>query len=119
MSANMGGRYSFPVAATNAAGGADAGEGDSGALHVAQALRTIALKDTCAHCGKQGAAVLKRCSICKQVWYCGADCQKAGWRRHKKTCAPPLSFNAIFAKAAAAIAVSDWAQVRKWEARMA
>jgi hypothetical protein len=42
---------------------------------------------SCAHCGKQGVA-LKRCARCKEVSYCGAACQKAGWKGHKKTCAP-------------------------------
>ena len=105
------------VAAANTDGGADAGEGDRGALHVAQAIRTVTLQDICAHCGKQGAE-LKRCSICKCVWYCGATCQNAAWKRHKKTCAPPLSMGDIRAKVLAGYAASEWRDVLELEGRM-
>ena len=27
-----------------------------------------------------------KCSNCKQVWYCGRDCQKSDWKTHKKNC---------------------------------
>jgi hypothetical protein len=110
-------RSSLPVAAADADGGANAGEGDRGALHVAQAIRTVSLQVICAHCAKQGAE-LKRCSICKCVWYCGAACQNAAWRRHKKTCAPPLSTNDVRAKVLAARAASEFREVLKWEGRM-
>ena len=66
----------LPGAASNSDGGADAGEGYRGALHVAQALRMLELEGSCAFCGKPGRA-LKRRSICKNVWYCGAECQNA------------------------------------------
>jgi len=105
------------VAAANADGGADAGEGDRGTLHVAQTIRTVSLQVICAHCGKQGAE-LKRCSICKHVWYCGAACQNAAWRRHRKTCAPPLSTDDVRAKVLASRAASEWREVLKWEGRM-
>jgi hypothetical protein len=62
--------------------------------------------------------VLKRCSICKQVWYCGAACQKVVWRRHKKTCAPPLSTHDVRAKVLAANAGGEWREVLKWEGSM-
>ena len=38
----------------------------------------------CAHCG--AAAQLSRCSRCEQVWYCGAGCQKADYRSHRRQC---------------------------------
>ncbi|KAL0230341.1 hypothetical protein PCE1_003902 [Barthelona sp. PCE] len=27
-----------------------------------------------------------RCQKCKQIWYCGVDCQRSDWKRHKKEC---------------------------------
>jgi len=116
MAASAGQRLGLPGAASNSDGGADAGEGDRGALHVAQAIRTLELKDTCAFCGKPGKA-LKRCSICKHVWYCGAECQNAAWKGHKKTCRPPLSTDDVRAKVLACDA-DDWREVLKWEGRM-
>jgi len=117
MAAGAGERLGLPGAASNSDGGADAGEGDRGALHVAQALSTLELQCTCAHCGKPGTA-LKRCSICKHVWYCGAECQNAAWKRHKKSCAPPLSINDVHAKFIAAVDAGDWREVLKWEGHM-
>ena len=43
---------------------------------------------SCSQCGMQGVP-LKRCSMCKQVSYCGVECQRAAWRQHTKTCVPP------------------------------
>jgi len=40
----------------------------------------------CAHCGDRVKA-LQRCSRCREVWYCGRECQVAGWKSgHKKVC---------------------------------
>ena len=72
--------------------------------------------ESCAHCGKHGAG-FKRCSRCKQACYCGAECQNADWKRHKKTCAPPVPLQDVAAKLAA-LAVGDWRGVLKWEGRM-
>ena len=34
----------------------------------------------------------KTCSNCHSVWYCSVVCQKADWKRHKRTdCQPPSS----------------------------
>ena len=115
MAACAGDRLGLPGAASNSDGG-DAGEGDRGALHVAEALRALALEDSCGHCGKQGTA-LKRCSNCKHVWYCGAACQNAAWKRHKRMCAPPLSTEEVRARVGAAIKANDWREVIKWEGR--
>eukprot|EP00877_Chromochloris_zofingiensis_P012924 jgi/Chrzof1/7886/Cz02g40010.t1 len=41
----------------------------------------------CAACG-QAADELKRCSRCKGIWYCGRDCQRMDWPRHKTECEP-------------------------------
>jgi len=61
---------------------------------------------------------MKRCSVCKQVWYCGAECQNAAWKKHKKTCAPPLPAKIVWQKINAADSASDWREVLKWEGRM-
>lgn len=41
----------------------------------------------CFACGKTAAEAapqdLKRCSKCKQARYCGANCQRKDWPRHK------------------------------------
>ena len=41
------------------------------------------LLNTCVVCGKQGS--WKKCSTCKTDHYCGAECQKTDWKRHKAT----------------------------------
>ena len=49
------------------------------------ALRPVNLEaPRCAACRKCGAAL--RCSGCRAAFYCGASCQKAGWRGHKTAC---------------------------------
>ena len=73
--------------------------------------------EICARCGKQGAG-FKRCSRCKQACYCGAECQKADWKRHKTTCAPPVTLQDVAAEIIAAQATGDWRGVLKWEGRM-
>ena len=88
---------------------------ESAALAVA--IQKLSLQTSCAHCGKQPSE-LKRCPVCKQAWYCGAECQKAAWKKHKKTCAPPLSWDELWAKVHAADANKDWQEVLKWEGRM-
>jgi hypothetical protein len=40
---------------------------------------------TCAQCGK---IANKWCSKCKNVKYCGVDCQKLNWGFHKQNCIP-------------------------------
>jgi hypothetical protein len=60
----------------------------------------------------------KRCSVCKQAWYCGAACQNANWKRHKKTCAPPLPLQDVAEKVFDAHAADDWRGVLKFEGRM-
>ena len=72
---------------------------------------------SCAHCGTQVVAI-KKCSICKQVGYCGAECQKAGWKGHKKACEPPLPLLEVARKLAVADDANDWRAVLKLEGRM-
>ena len=61
---------------------------------------------------------MKRCSRCTQASYCGAACQIADWKRHKKTCAPPVPLLDIAVKLDAAGAAGDWQGILKWEGRM-
>jgi len=68
----------------------------------------------CSHCGKKRGA-LKRCSRCKQVSYCGAVCQNAAWKGHKKTC---LTMEDVGERIDAAHIRWDWREVLKWEGRM-
>ncbi|KAJ1493149.1 hypothetical protein T484DRAFT_1879840 [Baffinella frigidus] len=69
---------------------------------------------SCAHCGKHSVA-LKRCLGCLQVLYCGAECQKAARRGHKKTCARRED---VFMQVMQAGAQGDAQGVLKWEGRM-
>ncbi|KAG8971984.1 hypothetical protein FRB90_010341, partial [Tulasnella sp. 427] len=43
---------------------------------------------SCAGCNADASVekTLQRCSSCKTAQYCGAECQKVDWSRHKKTC---------------------------------
>ena len=68
---------------------------------------------SCAQCGKQGE--VKRCLRCKQVSYCGAECQKAGWKGHKVTC---MTLDDIVGQVWAAHNNSDWSGVLAWEGRL-
>ena len=69
---------------------------------------------SCSNCGKQRAA-LKRCSRCKQVSYCGAECQIAAWKGHKKRC---VTLDEVVERVNAANLRRDWREVLKWEGRM-
>ena len=42
-----------------------------------------AIMNTCVVCAKRGS--FKKCSICKTDYYCGEECQKTDWKRHKAT----------------------------------
>ena len=90
----------------------------------------------CANCGTQAVA-MKRCVACKTTTYCGAACQKADWKNHKKSCGtpvvdrviehrwlgdvppegelPPASLDEIDKKITAAWMADDWRGVLQWD----
>jgi len=41
----------------------------------------------CRNCYTASEHVM-RCSVCKALYYCSKECQKADWRKHKKDCSP-------------------------------
>lgn len=47
--------------------------------------------EPCRVCGKCALGTkLKRCTRCKQAFYCSQTCQKKDWRQHKRRCIPIL-----------------------------
>ncbi|KAJ3033304.1 hypothetical protein HDV00_006521 [Rhizophlyctis rosea] len=42
-------------------------------------------ENACAKCGST-PSTLQRCGRCKQVKYCGRECQAAHWKVHKRSC---------------------------------
>jgi len=76
--------------------------------------RVVKAMSSCSHCGTQHAA-LKRCSRCKQASYCGAECQHAAWKGHKKTC---VTLKEVFERVNTAHLRDDWREVLKWEGRV-
>ena len=72
----------------------------------------------CANCGRVDLA-LKKCVRCKQASYCGAECQKAAWKQHKKACEPPKEpLEEVRAQLNASFTAADWPGVLKWEGRL-
>ncbi|KAF3788479.1 Histone-lysine N-methyltransferase [Nymphaea thermarum] len=47
---------------------------------------------TCDSCFSSNNS-LKKCSICKMVWYCGTSCQKAEWNLHQLECQALVSLS--------------------------
>jgi radical SAM protein with 4Fe4S-binding SPASM domain len=43
----------------------------------------------CVVCYKYVKNDMKKCSRCKAVWYCSAECQKKDWGSHKTKCVLP------------------------------
>ena len=81
---------------------------------LAVAIKTLELKASCSHCGKE-CEELKRCSVCKHVSYCGAACQNVAWKKHKKTC---VTLEEVDKRVDAAMEGEDWLGVIKWEKRL-
>lgn len=48
-------------------------------------MLTLPMSYQCTVCGKCGEGVF-RCSRCKLSTYCGMECQRTDWSRHKKHC---------------------------------
>lgn len=42
------------------------------------------MSDSCSNCNKENCTL--RCSACKCVYYCSANCQKSDWSKHKPEC---------------------------------
>ena len=57
---------------------------------IAEAFRA-AKTTTCDHCYKFSRLKLMCCGGCKRVYYCGKECQAAGWKKHKRQCRTPQS----------------------------
>jgi tetratricopeptide (TPR) repeat protein len=75
------------------------------------AAQTILMNvDSCGHCGKSVASS-KHCSRCKRVFYCGGECQKAGWKAHKKVCEPPLALEDVVPFIRVKSDAGDWRAV--------
>ena len=81
---------------------------------LALAIQTLELQASCSHCGKE-CADLKRCSVCRHASYCGAACQNAAWKKHKKTCVTVEEAEKRFD---AAVEGRDWRGVLKLEGRL-
>jgi hypothetical protein len=44
------------------------------------------IKQQCAYCSKLDDSNMKRCSKCRITYYCGENCQKMDWAKHKLYC---------------------------------
>jgi tetratricopeptide (TPR) repeat protein len=71
---------------------------------------------SCAHClnimDVSGGEKSKSCAKCRDVTYCGVDCQKADWRTHKPNCKPCERY---VVETVATLHDSDqWRKLLKW-----
>lgn len=41
---------------------------------------------SCAHCKIRSKNAMKKCSKCKNTYYCNQECQKNNWPEHKNNC---------------------------------
>lgn len=63
-----------------------------------QAAYGRASEKQCVVCGFISAQMNKACSKCEQVYYCGSDCQRQDWPKHKDLCMEYQSHNPDLAK---------------------
>jgi len=49
-------------------------------------------------CGVCNSTPAKPCARCKRTFYCSSECQKAAWKKHKKTCKAPTGVAATEAE---------------------
>ncbi|GAA5910391.1 hypothetical protein JCM6882_007345 [Rhodosporidiobolus microsporus] len=57
--------------------------------HKGETARQEPVKRPCAGCGLlQDVGNLNRCSACRMAFFCNRDCQRKGWKEHKKVCMP-------------------------------
>ena len=47
-------------------------------------------RTVCSRCGQTGSKKLHKCSQCHSITYCGQECQKKDWERHKHNCFPVM-----------------------------
>lgn len=53
-------------------------------LDLSKINTSVSSKNICAACGKED--VHNRCGVCKKSYYCGGECQKKDWPKHKVSC---------------------------------
>ncbi|KAJ1475180.1 hypothetical protein T484DRAFT_1829505 [Baffinella frigidus] len=90
----------------NADGGKEAETGANG--KIAGVSATCAIEDEGCLAMEKGAT---------RAWNVEAA-EKKGWKKHKKTCAPPLSLDDVQERLRVASDAHDWQEVLKWEGRM-
>lgn len=52
-------------------------------------MSDVSVCEACRKSEYRDGVKLKRCGKCKNVFYCGADCQRADWKAHSFHCRKP------------------------------
>ncbi|KAM4636974.1 tudor domain-containing protein 1 [Discoglossus pictus] len=58
-------------------------------------VKPIPRSTSCHHCGLHGS---RRCSQCRQTYYCSLECQREDWAAHSVICKPAAQKEQIFCK---------------------